>query len=126
MASKSKDAVKKDEFATLRERFTRVADMWNDDRQRYKTDMHFLHVDHWPPGVRLQRESDLTNPRLCLEIDQLSQYQRQVINDSDRTVRRSKSGLWIVLPTSKRRRFTTDSAGTGRRRRMPIPVTIWR
>lgn len=72
----------KDEFDTLRERFTRVADMWNDDRRRYKDDMHFLHVDHWPPGVRLSRESDLTNPRLCLEIDQLSQYQRQVINDS--------------------------------------------
>lgn len=82
MASKSKEAKPKDEFATLRERFTRVADMWNDDRKRYKDDMHFLHVDHWPPGVRLQRESDLTNPRLCLEIDQLSQYQRQVINDS--------------------------------------------
>jgi len=73
---------KPDEFAKLRERFTRVADMWNDDRKRYKDDMHFLHVDHWPPGVRLSRESDLTNPRLCLEIDQLSQYQRQVINDS--------------------------------------------
>ena len=81
MASKPKEA-KKDEFATLRERFTKVADMWNDDRKRYKDDMHFLHVDHWPQGVRMQRTSDPTNPRLCLEIDQLSQYQRQVINDS--------------------------------------------
>lgn len=73
---------KKDEFAALRERFSKVAEMWNDDRKRYKDDMHFLHVDHWPPGVRMQRSSDPTNPRLCLEIDQLSQYQRQVINDS--------------------------------------------
>ena len=39
MASKSKEAKPKDEFATLRERFTRVADMWNDDRKRYKDDM---------------------------------------------------------------------------------------
>ena len=81
MASKPKEA-EPDEFATLRERFTKVADMWNEDRQRYKDDMHFLHVDHWPQGVRMQRTSDPTNPRLCLEIDQLSQYQRQVINDS--------------------------------------------
>ena len=77
-----KKEVKKDEFSELRERFSRVADMWNDDRKRYKEDMHFLHIDHWPAGVRSQRASDPTNPRLCLEIDQLSQYQRQVINDS--------------------------------------------
>lgn len=79
--AKKKEA-KKDEFSELRERFSRVADMWNDDRKRYKEDMHFLHIDHWPAGVRSQRASDPTNPRLCLEIDQLSQYQRQVINDS--------------------------------------------
>lgn len=81
MAKKPKET-KKDEFAELRERFTVVSDMWNDDRKRYKEDMHFLHVDHWPEGVRSARASDPKNPRLCLEIDQLSQYLRQVVNDS--------------------------------------------
>lgn len=81
MARKPKEA-KKDEFDELRDRFSKVADQWNDDRKRYKDDMNFLHVDHWPDVVRASRENNVTNPRLCLEIDQLSQYQRQVINDS--------------------------------------------
>jgi len=75
------NTAKKDEFAELRERFTKLADMWSEDRDRYKKDTHFLYVDHWPDNVRRLRESSL-NPRLCLEIDQLGQYQRQVINDS--------------------------------------------
>ena len=75
------NTAKKDEFAELRERFTKLADMWSEDRDRYKKDTHFLYVDHWPDKVRRLRENSI-NPRLCLEIDQLGQYQRQVINDS--------------------------------------------
>lgn len=81
MAKKPKEA-KNDEFAILREKFTKLADSWSDDRKRYKEDMHFLHIDHWPTGTRAARENDLVNPRLCLQIDQLSQFQRQIINDS--------------------------------------------
>lgn len=72
----------KPDFSELKDRFSAVTQLWDDDMQRYRDDMHFLHVDHWPEGVRRQRESDRTNPRLCLQIDQLSQFQRQVINDS--------------------------------------------
>ena len=83
MDEKPKDSeTKSDDFKELKDRFAAVSQLWDDDMQRYRDDMHFLHVDHWPEGVRRQRTSDITNPRLCLEIDQLSQFQRQVINDS--------------------------------------------
>lgn len=81
MAKKAALTAAKDEFSDLRKRFSLAADRWSQDRKRYKEDTHFLYVDHWPQEVRADRQSQ-TDPRLCLEIDQLSQYVRQVINDS--------------------------------------------
>lgn len=69
---------KPDDLKDVRERFQKLQDLWAKDRQRYRDDTYFLYVDHWSDKVRRQRGED----RLTLNVDQLSQYTHQVINDS--------------------------------------------
>lgn len=70
---------KPDVIAPIRERFEKIADLWNKDRKRYKEDIEFLHGKHWPEKDKTKRDQD---GRLTLTVDKLSQYVRQVINDS--------------------------------------------
>lgn len=77
--AKKKIESKPDEMAPIRERFEKIADLRNKDFKRYRDDIHFLYVDHWPADVRKDRDND---KRLTLEVDKLLQYQHQVVNDS--------------------------------------------
>lgn len=79
MARKTRSAVdqKPDEIAPIRDLFNRIAALWDDDFERYKSDVEFSFGDHWPDNVKRQRDND---QRLSLVVDKLDQYVRQVVN----------------------------------------------
>lgn len=80
MAKKPKSALNAvDELKPIRERFEKIAELREKDFKRYRDDIHFLLIDHWPADVRSQRDQD---KRLTLQVDKLLQYQHQVVNDS--------------------------------------------
>lgn len=81
MAKKSRSVVdaKPDELKDVRERFNKIADLWDKDRERYKSDSEFSFGNHWPEAVKRKRDAD---ERLSLVVDKLDQYLHQVINTS--------------------------------------------
>ena len=81
MAKKAKSVIepKVDELAEVRKTFEHIAELNAKDRERYKADTHFLYVDHWPADVRARRNAE---ERLSLNVDKLSQYMHQVVNES--------------------------------------------
>lgn len=70
---------KQDPLHEMRERFTYANEAWSDNRERYKEDVEFSNGSQWPEGVQKERDN---NGQPCLVVDKLSQYIRQVVNDS--------------------------------------------
>lgn len=62
-----------------REACKRFREAWKSNRDRYIDDVKFLAGDQWFPENKTNREK---NGQPCLVIDKLSQYVRQVVNDS--------------------------------------------
>lgn len=55
----------------------------SDLRERMREDLRFVQGNQWPDSIRRAREQDIENgPRPCLTMDKLSQYARQVVNDT--------------------------------------------
>jgi hypothetical protein len=64
-----------------RERFERIASDESDERVQMLDDIKFQAGEQWPEKLRADRERG-PNARPCLVVDKLSQYHRQVVNDS--------------------------------------------
>lgn len=71
--------LKQDPLHEVRERFSYAVEAWKDNRDRYIEDVKFLNGEQWPQEVFKLRD-DAGQP--CLVVDKLSQYVRQVVNDS--------------------------------------------
>ena len=79
---------KADPLHEHREAFARYMDAWRDDRKRYVEDLRFASGDQWHDKDRKAREDE---GRPCLTVDKLSQYIKQVVNDS----RQNRPGIKV-------------------------------
>lgn len=83
-----KAEAKSDPLHEHREAFETYMDAWSDDRARYVEDVRFIAGDQWDEKQRNAREKD---GRPCLTVDKLSQYVKQVVNDS----RQNRPGIKV-------------------------------
>lgn len=70
---------KSDPLHEHREQFAHFLEAWSDDRKRYVEDLKFAALEQWDEKDKAKREQE---GRPCLTVDKLSQYVRQVVNDS--------------------------------------------
>ena len=73
------DELPQDPIKEIRERYTAAVEAWADNRKRYIADVKFLDGEQWPAEI-VQLRDKAGQP--CLVVDKLSQYVRQVVNDS--------------------------------------------
>lgn len=77
----SEDRSDEDILKEARERFKRAQVASHDDRMDYTEAVRFRALEQWPEDVKRSRENDPDGARLCLVVDKVNQYIRQIIND---------------------------------------------
>lgn len=84
------DGALKDLIATARERMKLASDADEENRERALDDLRNLSgIGQWPDDIRAQRERDL---RVCVTVNQLPQFVRQVTGD----IRQLNPGIKII------------------------------
>ena len=72
------DESKSDPLKDARDRYTKAAEYWADDREMAREDIEFRAGRQWPESIIAEREQD---KRPVLVLDKLNQYVRQIVND---------------------------------------------
>lgn len=79
LVNEEKAEAKADPLHEMRDRFELCKTAWKDNRDRYVEDLKFVAGEQWPDAIVKEREK---KGQPCLVVDKLSQYVRQVVNDS--------------------------------------------